>query len=125
MSDKTTDQDNDSGKKEEAQPNDLFDATRKLADKTEEYFNDAASKIQSNETFSKLTGAFKKAGDYMEEKSEEFNRSDWADKLDALKDKTATEADKLLQKAKEAGKDIVNEIDEAIDAIKEKTRKKE
>ena len=117
MSEKTTDQDNDSGTKEQTQPEDLFDATRKLADKTEQYFTEAAAKFQNSETFGKLTDAFKNAGDFMEEISDQFNKSDWADKLDALKDKTVIKTDKLIQKAKEAGKDIAEEIDEAIDRI--------
>jgi hypothetical protein len=60
----------------------------------------------------------------MEDKAEEFRKSDMANKIESLKDKAGSKADELLQKAKVAGIEIVHEVDEAIDSIKEKMDQK-
>ncbi len=123
MSEKTKDPDNMTGKDEQDQINDLFEKTKKFADQAEEYAAKASAKIKESEAYEKLSSALKKASDFMDEKSEEFNKSDLAEKLDVLKDKAVKETDKYINKAKKAGQEMADDIDEAIDSLKEKGRK--
>ena len=77
MDETTTGADNNSGKEEQVPKDDLFERTKKFADQAEGYAAKASAKIKESEVFEKLTDALKKASAYMDEKSEEFNKSDW------------------------------------------------
>lgn len=125
MSERTTDQNSNAGEEKQNQPDDLFETAKKMADKAEGFANKTTSRIKETEAFGKLSEVFKKVSDYMEVKSEEFNKSEFADKLEILKEKTVREADKYIGKAKDASKEIADDIDEAIESIKEKRKKKE
>jgi hypothetical protein len=124
MSEETTDQNEKTGKEEPKEADKLIEATKKLADKAENYVVETAAKVKKSQAFGKLTEMVSKVEDFVEGKADEFSKSEMADKLESLKEKAGSKADELLQKAKVAGKEIVREVDEAIDSIKEKTDRK-
>jgi len=124
MSEQTTDKNEESGKEEPKEADKLIEATKKLADKAENYVAETAAKIKKSEAFGKLTEMARKVEDFVDEKAEEFRKSDMADKLESLKDKAGSKADELLQKARVAGKEIIREVDDAIDSVKEKMDQK-
>jgi ElaB/YqjD/DUF883 family membrane-anchored ribosome-binding protein len=113
-----------SGRKEPIDTDKLIEATKKMADKAENYVAETAKKVKKSEAFGKLKEMVNKIEDFVDEKSDEFNKSGMADKLESMKDKAGAKADELMQKAKAAGQDIVQEVDEAIDSIKENINKK-
>jgi hypothetical protein len=123
MSENTTNQDSYTGKEKQNQKDDLFERTKKFADQAEGYAAKATAKIRESEAFGKFTEAFRKVSDYMDEKSEEFNKSDLSEKLDAFKEKTIKETEKYLFKAKKAGQEMADDLDEAFDLLKKKGQK--
>jgi hypothetical protein len=125
MSENTNNQNRHSGKEGEGQSEDFFETAKKLADKAESFANETASKVRQSEAFSKLADALRQASDYMDEKSEEFNKSEFADKLEILKEKVIRSTDKYISRAKEASKDMAHDIEEAFESIKEKRKKKD
>jgi len=125
MSEKTTNQDNYSDQQKPDQENDLFERTKKIADQAEGYATKATAKIKESETFGKLNDAFRKVSDYLDEKSEEFNKSELADKLEVFKEKATKKTEKYISKAKKAGQEMADDLDEAIDLLKKKGQKRQ
>jgi len=124
MSDETTDKTGKTGNEEKNETDKLIEATKKLADKAENYVSETAKKFKKSETFGKLTEMFNKGKEYVEEKAEEFKSGEMGEKFDAFKEKATSKAEVLIQKAKVAGKEMADEVDDAIDSIKEKTKGK-
>ena len=124
MSDETTDKTGKTGNEEKNETDKLIEATKKFADKAENYVSETAKKVKKSETFGKLTEMFNKGKEYVEEKAEEFKSGEMGEKFDAFKEKAASKAEVLIQKAKVAGKEMAHEVDDAIDSIKEKTKGK-
>jgi hypothetical protein len=76
---------------------------------------------KDSEIFEKVAGLLGKVEDFMEEKANEFQSGEIAAKIDAFKEKTGSQASKLIKKVKDTGLKIGDEVDEAIDSIKRKT----
>ena len=123
MSDETTDKTGKTGNEEKNETDKLIEATKKFADKAEDYVSETAKKVKNSEAFGKLTDLFNKGKEYVEEKAEEFKSGEMGEKFDAFKDKAEAKAEVLIQKAKVAGKEMADQVDDAIDSIKEKTKK--
>jgi hypothetical protein len=124
MSKEKTNKNEKSGKEEPKEADKIIEATKKLADKAEQYVSETAAKVKKSETFEKLSGMFNKGVEFVEDKAEEFSKSDMTGKLETLKEKAGSKAEELLEKAKVAGNEIVREVDDAIDSIKEKMDQK-
>ena len=124
MSDETTNTNGKTGNEEKNETDKLIEATKKFADKAENYVSETAKKVRESEAFGKLTEMFNKGKEFVEEKAEEFRTGEMGEKFDAFKDKAESKAEVIIQKAKVAGKEIVHEVDEAIDSIKEKIDQK-
>lgn len=123
MSEEMTDKTGKTGNEEKNETDKLIEATKKFADKAEDYVSETAKKFKKSETFGKLTEMFNKGKEYVEEKAEEFRTGEMAEKFEAFKEKAESKAEVLIQKAKVAGKEMAHEVDDAIDSIKEKTKK--
>jgi hypothetical protein len=123
MSDETTNKTGKTGDEEKNETDKLIEATKKFADKAEDYVSETAKKVKNSETFGKLTEMFNKGKEFVEEKAEEFRSGEMGEKFEAFKEKAASKAEVLIQKAKVAGKEMAHEVDDALDSIKEKTKK--
>ena len=124
MSDEITDKTGKTGSDEKNETDRLIEATKKFADKAEDYVTETAKKFKKSETYGKLTEIFNKGKEYVDQKAEEFRSGEMGEKFEAFREKAEAKAEVLIQKAKVAGKEIAGEVDEAIDSIKEKIDKK-
>ncbi len=75
----------------------LIESVKTLADKTEDFMEDAADKLQNSKTL-------KKAGRFLEEKVEELERGDLKVKLKSFADKVEEKADEIYKEVASRGK---------------------
>ncbi len=103
----------------EKQPDDkmkgLIEKAKELADKAEGLFEEAAEKVRNSETL-------KKAGDYIEGKLEELEKSDVKDKLKAFAEKVEVKAEGMVEKAREQGKKFAGKAEHMADDLADSLR---
>lgn len=105
----------------EKQPDDkmkgLIDKAKELADKAEEFFDVAAEKVRNSETL-------KKAGNYIEEKIDELEKSDVKEKLKSFADKVEVKAEEILEKTKIHGKKFADKAENMADDLSDRLKGK-
>jgi hypothetical protein len=102
----------------------LIDKTKAFADKAEDFLEENVEKVKKSETFGKATEMVDKAGDYVEGKVEEFQKGEMGAKFDAFKEKAEDKAADLFSKAKSTMNKMADDVEDAIDSVKEKIAKK-
>jgi ElaB/YqjD/DUF883 family membrane-anchored ribosome-binding protein len=102
----------------------LIDKTKAFADKAEDFLEENVEKVKKSETYGKASEMVDKAGDYVEGKIEEFQKGEMGAKFDAFKEKAEDKAEDLYSKAKSAMNKMADDVEDAIDSVKEKIAKK-
>ncbi len=98
----------------------LFEKGKDLADKAEDFFAENVKKFKNSNAFARISDAFGKAEEIMENKSQEFHSGEMEAKFEAFKDKAEDQAGELLNKVKETGRKIGDQVDDTLDSIKGK-----
>ena len=119
---------NDENKNEEAKPensisdkaNELIEKGKELAGKAEDFITEKVREFQESDAFEKLSDAFSKVEEAMEQKSQEFQTGEMAEKFEKFKDKTGSQANELIDKLKEAGRKISDQVEDSFTARKSK-----
>lgn len=105
------------GKQTDDKMNDLVDKAKELADKAEEFFEVAAEKVRNSETL-------KKAGDYIEDKIDELEKSNVKEKLKNFADKVEEKAEEIIVKTKIHGKKIADKAEVIADDLSDRFKGK-
>ena len=119
---------NDENKNEGTKPensisdkaNELIEKGKELAGKAEEFFTEKVKEFQESDAFGKLSDAFSKVEEVMEQKTQEFKTGEMAEKFEKFKDKTGSQANELIDKLKEAGRKIGDQVEDSFTARKGK-----
>lgn len=98
----------------------LIGKGKDLADKAEDFFTENMNRFKRSEAFGKISEAFVKTRDIIEDKADEFQRGEMGTKFEAFKEKTAEQVNEFAKKAKETSQKIGDQVDEAIDSLKGK-----
>ena len=98
----------------------LFGKGKEFADKAEDFITDKFRQFKKSDAFGKLSDALGKVEEVMEQKSQEFHSGEMGAKFEAFRDKAEVHANDLVDKIKEAGRKIGDQIDDSLDAIKGK-----
>ena len=109
-----------SGNEMSDKANELIEKGKELADKAEGFFTENVNRFKSSDAFGKISEAFEKAKDIMEDKAEEFHSGEMGAKFEAFKENTEDQASVILNKLKDAGRKIGDQVDETLDVIKGK-----
>jgi hypothetical protein len=120
MSDESNNHESKPGQDISDKADELIGKGKDFADKAEDFFTENVNKLKSSDLFGKISGAFEKARDTIEDKAEEFQRGEMGAKFETFKGKTEDQVNEFARKAKEAGLRIGDQVDEAIDSLKGK-----
>jgi hypothetical protein len=98
----------------------LFGMGKDFADKAEDFIADKVNRFKKSDAFGKLSDALGKVEEVMEQTSQEFQNGEMGAKFEAFRDKAESHTNDLVDKMKEAGRKIGDQIDDSLDAIKRK-----
>ena len=119
---------NDENKNEGSKPgdsisdkaNELIDKGKDLAGQAEDFFTEKYRKFQESDAYGKLTDAFTKVEEIMEQKSQEFQSGEMGEKFEKFRDQAETKANVFFDKLKDAGRKIGDQVDNTLDGRKGK-----
>ena len=119
---------NDENKNEGNKPGDfisdkaeeLKEKVKDLADQAEDFFKGKYSEFRKSHTYGKLSDAFTKVEDIMEQKSREMQSGEMGDKFVKFRDKAETKAIVFFDKLKDACRKIGDQVDNTLDSRKGK-----
>jgi hypothetical protein len=100
--------------------NELIEKGKDLAGKAEEFFTEKVREFQESDAYGKLSDALNKGKEVMEQKSQEFQSGEMSAKFEKFKDKTGSQANELIDKLKEAGRKIGDQVEDSFTARKGK-----
>jgi hypothetical protein len=103
---------------------DFFDKTRKMADKAEEKLKEAFEKAKKSETIEKISGMVDKAEDFVEKKIDKLKESDTPGKIETFRDEAEERTEEMIDKAKSYTSRLSGEVEDVIDALKGKRKKR-
>ncbi|MBN2274869.1 MAG: hypothetical protein JXK95_11085 [Bacteroidales bacterium] len=86
--------------------------------------DDSVTKVKKSKTFGTVTRAFKKAEGYVDEKIDDFEKSELKEKLESLVDKAEDKAEDALKKMKDMGKDFAEKAEKKLDKLSRSDKKK-
>jgi len=117
---------NEENKNEGAKPensisdkaNELIEKGKELAGQAEDFFTEKVKEFQESDAYGKLSDAFGKVEEIMEQKSQEFQSGEMAEKFEKFKDKTGSQANELIDKLKEAGRKFGDKVEDSLNAKK-------
>ncbi len=117
-------QKNGTGSAPKSKLEELLDKTKAFADKAEDFVEEKVEQIKQSGTYEKATVMADKVSDYVEGKVGDFQSSEMGAKFENFKEKAGGQAEDLYEKTKSVVNLVVDDVEEAIDQIKEKINKK-
>jgi len=119
---------NDENKNEGSKPGDsisdkaeeLKEKVKDLAGQAEGFFKEKYSEFQKSDTFGKLSDAFTKVEEIMEQKSQELQSGEMGEKFEKFRDKAETKANVIFDKLKDAGRKFGDQVENTMDGKKGK-----
>jgi len=120
MSEESKNTESKSGKEFSDKADELIGKGKDFADKAEDYFEETVEKVKRSNAFGRISDAFGKVEEIMENKSREFHSGEMGAKFETFKDKAEDQAGEILKKVKEASRKIGDRVDESLDSLKGK-----
>jgi hypothetical protein len=77
---------------------------KNFINKADDAFDDSVAKVKKSKAFGSVTKAFKKAGDFVEDKMDDFEKSEIKGKLEKLADKAEDKFEAFTSKGKKKPK---------------------
>jgi len=78
----------------------LLGKAKTFINKADDVLDDSVAKVKKSKAFGSVTKAFRKAGDFVEDKMDDFEKSEFKGKLDKLADKAEDKFQDFTKKGK-------------------------
>lgn len=103
---------------------DWYDKMKRLAQKAENLIDKQVDKLEKSGVLDKIEEKIDQSGEYVGKKIEQFKQSDIPDKIDDFVERTDKSARETIKKSQETGDKISKKVEDIIDDLKTRTRKK-
>ena len=105
-------------KKNSVQPEkDLLNKAKDILDKADDMLDESVEKLKKSKAYGSVSGAYKKAEDFVVDKIEDLEKSGIKEKLETMADKAEEKAGGTFRKLKDFGKNLANKAKDKIDEI--------